>query len=333
MYVLGIESSCDETACAIYHPKQGIVTQKLYSQIDLHAKYGGVVPELASRDHVAKLLPLVDETLQAAKLESRELSAVAYTKGPGLIGALMVGASTAKALAFAWGKPSIGVHHMEAHLMAAQLEPGAPKPPYVALLISGGHTLLMAVEGLGQYQVLGESLDDAVGEAFDKTAKLLGLPYPGGPELAKLAMQGKAGRFVFPRPMVNRPGCDFSFSGLKTFALNTITELSPCDTQTKADVALAFQTAIVETLTIKCQRAIDQTGYQHLVAAGGVSANQALRTAFKQTFSARGVGVHYPQPAYCTDNAAMVAYTGYLRFCAGEQDDNTAIEVKPRWPL
>lgn len=334
MYVLGLETSCDETASAIYHPNHGVVSQQLYSQVELHAPYGGVVPELASRDHIAKLLPLVELTLSSAKLSPQDLSGIAYTKGPGLIGALMVGASLAKSLAFAWQLPSIGVHHMEAHLMAAELSPPSPIPPYLALLVSGGHTLLMAVTDFGKYTLLGESLDDAVGEAFDKTAKLLGLPYPGGPHLAKLATRGREGRYLFPRPMLHHPNCNLSFSGLKTHALHTIQSEKNIDEQTRADIALAFEEAVVDILISKCQRALIQTGLQRLVVAGGVSANQRLRQALGYFLTeGKGVEVYYPDLAYCTDNAAMVAYTGYLRFQAGYQDESSAIEVLPRWSL
>ncbi len=333
MNILGIESSCDETAVAIYSSEQGLIADKLYSQVKLHAAYGGVVPELASRDHVRICMPLVDQALNEAGLSAKDLDAVAYTRGPGLVGALMVGASVAKALALAWRIPAVGVHHMEAHLMAAMLQTPKPSFPFVALLVSGGHTMLVAVESFGHYQLLGESLDDAVGEAFDKTAKLLGLPYPGGPSLAKLAEQGDSSRFDFPRPMVRHPGCEFSFSGLKTFALNTIEQHQPLTDQTKADIACAFEDAIVETLFIKCRRAMEQTGFKTLLVAGGVSANIKLRTCLAKQFSEKSVDVFYPDLKYCTDNAAMVAYTGYERFKRGEQDDSYAIDVKARWPL
>ncbi len=332
MNILGIESSCDETAVAIYSSTQGLIADQLYSQVKLHAEYGGVVPELASRDHVRLCLPLVDQALAKASMTAADLDAVAYTRGPGLIGALMVGASVAKSLALGWRLPCIGVHHMEAHLMAAMLQQPQPTFPFVALLVSGGHTMLVAVESFGQYQLLGESLDDAVGEAFDKTAKLLGLPYPGGPALAKLAEQGDGSRFTFPRPMVRHPGCDFSFSGLKTFALNCIQQHTLCD-QTKADIACAFEDAVVDTLLIKCRRALQQTGYNSLVIAGGVSANVKLRQCLSEQLASKQIAVFYPELKYCTDNAAMVAYTGYERFKRGEQDSNYSIDVKARWPL
>ncbi|MDF1655749.1 MAG: tRNA (adenosine(37)-N6)-threonylcarbamoyltransferase complex transferase subunit TsaD [Coxiellaceae bacterium] len=333
MNILGIESSCDETAVAIYSSNQGLIAEQLHSQVKLHAEYGGVVPELASRDHVRICLPLVDKALNEAKLSASELDAVAYTRGPGLIGALMVGASVAKSLALGWQLPCVGVHHMEAHLMAAMLQQPQPTFPFVALLVSGGHTMLVAVESFGHYQILGESLDDAVGEAFDKTAKLLGLPYPGGPVLAKLAEQGDASRFDFPRPMVRHPGCEFSFSGLKTFALNCIEQHQPLSEQTAADIACAFEDAVVETLLIKCRRALQQTGYNSLVIAGGVSANIKLRRFLAEQLATKNIDVFYPDLKYCTDNAAMVAYTGYERFKRGEQDESYAIDVKARWPL
>ncbi|MDF1796132.1 MAG: tRNA (adenosine(37)-N6)-threonylcarbamoyltransferase complex transferase subunit TsaD [Coxiellaceae bacterium] len=333
MNILGIESSCDETAVAIYSSSQGLIADKLYSQVKLHAEYGGVVPELASRDHVRLCLPLVDKALAEASLTANDLDAVAYTRGPGLIGALMVGASVAKSLALGWQLPCIGVHHMEAHLMAAMLQQPQPSFPFVALLVSGGHTMLVAVESFGCYQLLGESLDDAVGEAFDKTAKLLGLPYPGGPALAKLAEQGDGSRFNFPRPMVRHPGCEFSFSGLKTFALNCIEQHQPLSEQTTADIACAFEDAVVDTLLVKSRRALQKTGYNTLVIAGGVSANKKLRSCLAEQLGSKQIEVFYPDLKYCTDNAAMVAYTGYERFKRGEQDDDYAIEVKARWPL
>lgn len=333
MNVLGIETSCDETAVAIYSDKNGLLENLIHSQIDLHAQYGGVVPELASRDHVRYCLPLVQQAMQQTKLQAGQVDAIAYTRGPGLIGALMVGASMAKALSLAWQKPTVGVHHMEAHLMAALLSEPKLDYPFVALLVSGGHTMLVAVERFGQYQLLGESLDDAVGEAFDKTAKLLGLPYPGGPALAALAEQGQTSELRFPRPMIKHPGCDFSFSGLKTYALNTIQKRQPLSDSDKVAIAYAFEQAVVDTLLIKCKRALEQTGFAQLVVAGGVSANKTLRQHLRGELSQKNIEVFYPAHEYCTDNAAMVAFTGYQRFKRGEQDDNLAIDVLPRWPL
>ncbi|OPX55495.1 O-sialoglycoprotein endopeptidase [Oceanospirillum multiglobuliferum] len=337
MRVLGIETSCDETGLAIYDSEQGLLAHALYSQIDLHIPYGGVVPELASRDHVRKLLPLTREVMEQANCTADQIDAVAFTAGPGLIGALMVGASTAQALALAWGKPCLGVHHMEGHLLAPMLEDNPPAFPFVALLVSGGHTQLIEVKGIGQYQMLGESIDDAAGEAFDKSAKMMDLPYPGGPHIARLASQGVTGRYKFPRPMTNRPGLDFSFSGLKTFTMNTIEaekqqnngELSE---QAAADIALAFQEAVVDTLIIKCKRALQQTGLKRLVIAGGVSANVSLRTELAKTLQGMGGEVFYPRNEFCTDNGAMIAYAGCQRLLAGQVND-LAIQVRPRWPL
>lgn len=276
MRVLGIETSCDETGIAVYDDKAGLLANQLYSQVKLHADYGGVVPELASRDHVRKTVPLIQAALKEANLSAKDIDAVAYTAGPGLVGALLVGATIGRALAFAWGVPAVPVHHMEGHLLAPMLEENAPEFPFVALLVSGGHTQLISVTGIGEYLLLGESVDDAAGEAFDKTAKLLGLDYPGGPMLSRMAQQGTVGRFTFPRPMTDRPGLDFSFSGLKTFAANTI-RANGDDDQTRADIARAFEDAVVDTLAIKSKRALDQTGFKRLVIAGGVSANQTLR--------------------------------------------------------
>lgn len=329
MCVLGIETSCDETAVAIYDG--ALLAHRVYSQIELHAPYGGVVPELASRDHVRKIVPLVQQTMVEAQLEASQITGVAYTLGPGLIGALMVGAAVGRSLSYAWGVPALGVHHMEAHLMAALLEEPAPAYPFVALIVSGGHTLLAYVRGLGDYQLLGETLDDAVGEAFDKTAKLLGLPYPGGPHLARLAEQGDVARFDFPRPMVNRPGLDFSFSGLKTHAVQVVAREAD-DMQTRADIACGFEQAIVDTLIIKCRRALKQTGCNTLVVAGGVSANKQLRQQLTQKCQQDQVVVFYPRLEFCTDNAAMVAYTGYLRLAQGQCDD-LAVQPRARWPL
>lgn len=287
MRVLGIETSCDETGIAIYDDKAGLLANQLYSQIKVHADYGGVVPELASRDHIRKTVPLIQAALKQANLTSADIDAVAYTAGPGLVGALMVGATVGRSLAFAWGVPAVAVHHMEGHLLAPMLEEKSPEFPFVALLVSGGHTQLISVTGIGEYELLGESIDDAAGEAFDKTAKLLGLDYPGGPVLSRMAQQGTEGRFVFPRPMTDRPGLDFSFSGLKTFAANTIRENAD-DEQTRADIARAFEDAVVDTLAIKCKRALEQTGFKRLVMAGGVSANRTLRAKMEEVLKQRG---------------------------------------------
>jgi N6-L-threonylcarbamoyladenine synthase len=331
MRVLGIETSCDETGIALYDGERGLLAQALYSQVELHAGYGGVVPELASRDHVRKALPLLREVLQQAGSGGAAVNGVAYTAGPGLIGALLTGAALGRSLAWTWGVPAVAVHHLEGHLLAPLLEPEPPEFPFVALLVSGGHTLLVQVAGVGEYQILGESIDDAAGEAFDKTAKLLGLPYPGGPALARLAEQGDPQRFLFPRPMTERPGLDFSFSGLKTFALNTWRDLEPTP-QNAADVARAFEDAVVETLFIKCRRALRQTGSSRLVVAGGVGANQRLRERLRELAAQEGGRVYYPRPAFCTDNGAMIAYAGYRRLLAG-QYDNLAIRATARWPL
>ncbi len=335
MRVLGLESSCDETGVAIYDSEQGLLADALYSQIALHAEFGGVVPELASRDHVRKLLPLIREVLDKAGMNGGDLDAVAYTAGPGLAGALMVGACAGRAMAYAWGVPALAVHHMEGHLLAPMLEANPPEFPFIALLVSGGHTQLVRVDGIGHYQLLGESLDDAAGEAFDKAAKMLGLPYPGGPQLAKVASLGDNRRFDFPRPMVNRPGLDFSFSGLKTFTLNTVNDcradgvLSETD---RNDIAAAFQDAVVDTLTIKCLRALKQEGLSRLVIAGGVSANTLLRERLEAKLAKIGAQVYYPRPAYCTDNGAMIAYAGACRLLAG-QAEALSVQVRPRWPM
>lgn len=331
MRILGIETSCDETGIAIYDDEKGILAHRLYSQIAVHADYGGVVPELASRDHVRKTIPLVDEVLKAASITPQELDGVAYTAGPGLVGALLVGCSIGRSLAYGWNLPAVAVHHMEGHLLAPMLEERAPEFPFVALLVSGGHTMLVRVDGIGQYELLGESVDDAAGEAFDKTAKLLGLDYPGGPVLAKMAEQGTAGRFKFPRPMTDRPGLDFSFSGLKTAAATTI-QSNDNNPQTQADIAYAFQEAVVDTLAIKCKRALEQCQLNSLVIAGGVSANKSLRVKLEKTMKKLGGEVFYPRPEYCTDNGAMIAYAGMQRLKSGNYADLT-FKATPRWPL
>ncbi|MCP5451094.1 MAG: tRNA (adenosine(37)-N6)-threonylcarbamoyltransferase complex transferase subunit TsaD [Gammaproteobacteria bacterium] len=331
MLILGIETSCDETGVALYDSERGLLAHALHSQVSLHAEYGGVVPELASRDHVRKLLPLLREILQRAGATPNAIEGVAYTRGPGLIGALLVGAAIGRGLAWTWNVPAIGVHHMEGHLLAPMLEPEPPEFPFVALLVSGGHSLLVEVDGVGQYRILGESVDDAAGEAFDKTAKLLGLPYPGGPALAKLAEQGDPQRFRFPRPMTDRPGCDFSFSGLKTAAINTWRGLEPTPAN-RADVARAFEDAVVDTLAIKCRRALQATRLRRLVVAGGVGANRRLRERLRELLAELGGQVYYPRLEFCTDNGAMIAYAGWRRLTAGQRE-GMAIEVLPRWPL
>ncbi|NLY57586.1 MAG: tRNA (adenosine(37)-N6)-threonylcarbamoyltransferase complex transferase subunit TsaD [Gammaproteobacteria bacterium] len=335
MRVLGIETSCDETGVALYDSERGLLADALFSQIDLHRIYGGVVPELASRDHVKRMVPLVREVFERAGVAHGEVDGVAYTAGPGLVGALLVGGAFARALSFAWGVPALGVHHMEGHLLAPMLEDNPPQFPFVALLVSGGHTQLVQVTGIGEYQLLGESLDDAAGEAFDKTAKLMGLRYPGGPEIARLAEQGTPGRFVFPRPMTDRPGLDFSFSGLKTFTLNTwqrcVADGDDGD-QTRSDIALAFEQAVVETLTIKCRRALKATGLKRLVIAGGVSANQRLRASLEKMAGGLGGELFYARPEFCTDNGAMIAYAGCQRLLAGQQDEQ-GLSPRARWPL
>ena len=335
MKVLGIETSCDETGIAIYDDEQGLIANQLYSQIKLHADYGGVVPELASRDHIRKTVPLIQAALKEANLTPANIDGVAYTAGPGLVGALMVGASIGRSLAYAWNVPAIAVHHMEGHLLAPMLEDNPPQYPFVALLVSGGHTQLISVTGIGQYRLMGESIDDAAGEAFDKTAKLLGLDYPGGAKLSKLAEQGDSSRFHFPRPMTDRPGLDFSFSGLKTAAANTIHQYNQgveLDEQTKADIARAFEDALVDTLLIKSRRALDQTGFNRLVIAGGVSANKTLRNKLAELMAQRKGQVYYPRIEFCTDNGAMIAYAGMIHL-KQQQYSDLAINVRPRWPL
>ncbi|MFT7054183.1 MAG: N6-L-threonylcarbamoyladenine synthase [Psychromonas sp.] len=331
MRILGIETSCDETGIAIYDDQLGLLSHQLYSQVELHADYGGVVPELASRDHVRKTIPLIKEALAAANCTKESLDGIAYTAGPGLVGALLVGSCIGRSLAYAWNIPAIAVHHMEGHLLAPMLEENRPEFPFLALLVSGGHTLMVKVENIGEYQVLGESIDDAAGEAFDKTAKLLGLDYPGGPRLAKLAEKGVSKRFIFPRPMTTKPGLDFSFSGLKTFAANTIAKEGK-DPQTQADIALAFQDAVIDTVAIKCKRALKQTGLKRLVVAGGVSANESLRSQLAVLMKSLGGEVFYPRNEFCTDNGAMIAYAGMQRLKAGHFE-GLGVQAKPRWPL
>jgi len=335
MIVLGIETSCDETGLAVYDSEKGLLAHVLHTQIALHGEYGGVVPELASRDHVRYLLPLAEQVLDKAGVKKPELDGIAYTAGPGLIGALMVGASTGRAMAMALGVPAVAVHHMEGHLLAPMLEESAPQFPFVALLVSGGHTLLAEVKGIGQYELLGESLDDAAGEAFDKTAKLLGLGYPGGPVLAKLAEQGESGIYKFPRPMVDRPGLEFSFSGLKTSTRNTWqkeVEKGNDNDQTKANICRAFEEAVVDTLKIKCRRAIQQVSAKTLVIAGGVGANLRLRDSLQVMMEKEGGELYYPRVEFCTDNGAMIAYVGCLRLVAG-QTEPLQINTRARWPM
>lgn len=341
MRILGIETSCDETGVAIYDEQKGLVANQLYSQIALHAEYGGVVPELASRDHIRKTAPLIKAALKEANLTPQDIDGIAYTAGPGLVGALLVGSTVARALAYAWNVPALGVHHMEGHLLAPMLEENKPEFPFLALLVSGGHTQIVQVNRLGEYELLGESIDDAAGEAFDKTAKLLGLDYPGGAALSRLAEKGNPERFHFPRPMTDRPGLDFSFSGLKTFAANTLHALvkeenvadpTKLSEQARADVARAFQDAVIDTILIKCRRALKQTGLKRLVIAGGVSANKPLRHALGEFMHKIGGEVFYPAPQFCTDNGAMIAYVGFLRLKNAKNSD-LALQVKPRWPM
>lgn len=339
MRVLGIETSCDETGIALYDSERGLLADALFSQVDMHADYGGVVPELASRDHIRKTIPLIQQVLDQANLKKSDIDAIAYTSGPGLVGALMVGAAIAQSLALALEVPAIGVHHMEGHLLAPMLEEEPPQFPFLALLVSGGHTQLVSVKALGDYEILGESVDDAAGEAFDKAAKMLGLDYPGGPRIAKLAdyarQKGIAAPCRFPRPMTDRPGLDFSFSGLKTFTLNTVNNLPPnrlASEAEKAAIALAFEDAVVDTLRIKCKRALEQTGLKTLIIAGGVSANVSLRAALEKMVTPLGAKVFYARPSLCTDNGAMIAYAGCQRLLAGQTSD-LSIQVRPRWPM
>lgn len=331
MRILGIETSCDETGVAIYDDEQGLLSHQLYSQIKLHADYGGVVPELASRDHVKKAIPLIKAAMKDANCTPQDIDGVAYTAGPGLIGALLVGATIGRSIAYAWNVPAVPVHHMEGHLLAPMLEENPPEFPFVAVLVSGGHSMMVEVRGIGDYKILGESIDDAAGEAFDKTAKLMGLDYPGGPLLAKLAEKGTPGRFKFPRPMTDRPGLDMSFSGLKTFTANTIAA-NDDDEQTRADIAYAFQEAVCDTLVIKCKRALQQTGLKRIVIAGGVSANKQLRADLGALAKKVGGDVYYPRTEFCTDNGAMIAYAGMQRLKSGETA-GLSIQAVPRWPI
>ena len=336
MKVLGIETSCDETGVAVIDAARGLLAHEVYSQVELHARYGGVVPELASRDHVRKLLPLVQTALDAAGVQGSELDGVAYTAGPGLIGALLVGGTVAEGLAAGWGVPAVPVHHLEAHVLAAMLEDPAPEIPFVALLVSGGHSMLVDVAAPGVYDVMGQTLDDAAGEAFDKTAKLLGLPYPGGAALAELATHGTPGRFDFPRPMLKKPGHDFSFSGLKTAVMMAVRELEAAPggmtDADRADIARSFEDAVVETLVRKCVRAMEASGRKALVIAGGVGANRKLRADLRDELTSRGCEVFYPRPALCTDNGAMVAYAGLMRLQSGHISEG-AVMAQPRWEL
>ncbi|EHV2407976.1 tRNA (adenosine(37)-N6)-threonylcarbamoyltransferase complex transferase subunit TsaD [Vibrio cholerae] len=331
MRIIGIETSCDETGIAIYDDEKGLLSHKLYSQVKLHADYGGVVPELASRDHVKKTIPLIKAVMAEANVTPQDLDGVAFTAGPGLVGALLVGATIGRSLAYAWNVPAVPVHHMEGHLLAPMLEENPPPFPFVALLVSGGHTMLVEVKNIGEYRILGESIDDAAGEAFDKTAKLMGLDYPGGPLLAKLAEKGTPGRFKFPRPMTDRPGLDMSFSGLKTFTANTIAANGD-DEQTRADIAYAFQEAVCDTLVIKCKRALEETGLKRVVIAGGVSANKQLRADLEKLAKKIGGEVYYPRTEFCTDNGAMIAYAGMQRLKNGDVCE-LGLQARPRWPI
>jgi N6-L-threonylcarbamoyladenine synthase len=334
--ILGIESSCDETGIAIYDDEQGLLAHQLYSQVKVHADYGGVVPELASRDHVRKTIPLIEAAFKQAGCGPEDLDGVAYTAGPGLVGALLVGSSIGRSLAYGWNVPAVAVHHMEGHLLAPMLDENVPEFPFIALLVSGGHSMIVKVDGIGQYTILGESIDDAAGEAFDKTAKLLGLDYPGGPLLAKLAEKGEPEVYRFPRPMTDRPGLDMSFSGLKTFAANTINsekdENGEISEQVKANIAHAFQTAVIDTLVIKCKRALKEHNIKRLVIAGGVSANVYLRETLQKVMTGMQGRVYYPRTEFCTDNGAMIAYAGMQRLKA-KQYAPMDMRAKPRWPL
>lgn len=336
MLVLGIESSCDETGLALYRQGTGLLSHALHSQIDMHREYGGVVPELASRDHIRRALPLLETVIAGAGVQPAEIDAVAYTAGPGLAGALLVGASVANGLAFAWGKPVIGIHHLEGHLLSPLLAKRAPEFPFVALLVSGGHTQLMRVQDVGEYEILGETLDDAAGEAFDKTAKLLGLGYPGGPAVSALAQRGRPGAVVLPRPMLHSGNLDFSFSGLKTAVLTQVRRLAePLDEQARADIARAFVDAAVEVLVAKSLTALKRTGMKRLVVAGGVGANAQLRAALDTAASRKGFAVFYPELDLCTDNGAMIALAGALRIARWPEQarHDYRFSVSPRWEL
>lgn len=336
MLILGIESSCDETGIALYHTERGLLAHALHSQIDMHAEYGGVVPELASRDHIRRVLPLTQHVLDQARVTLKEIDGIAYTQGPGLAGALLVGTSIAEALAFTLNVPTIGVHHLEGHLLAPLLEENPPPFPFVALLVSGGHTQLMRVSGIGDYELLGDTLDDAAGEAFDKTAKLLGLGYPGGPAVAKLALQGKPGQYKLPRPLLNSGDLNFSFSGLKTAVLNIVNQQKSAEAElteeTKADVAFEFQEAVTEVLTAKCMAALRETGLDRLIVSGGVGANKRLRERLDQATKRKLCQVHYPRLEFCTDNGAMIAFAGAMRMKHAKGGDH-AFTVRPRWDL
>lgn len=332
---LGIETSCDETGIALYHSKKGLLAHSLYSQVAMHAEYGGVVPELASRDHVRKIIPLIQETLEKAAIKKSDISGIAYTAGPGLMGALLAGASVARSLAFAWNLPAVGVHHMEGHLLAPMLEENQPEFPFICLLVSGGHSMIIRVDGIGRYKILGDTLDDAAGEAFDKTAKMLGLGYPGGPEVSRQALKGVSDRYKFPRPMVDRPGLDMSFSGLKTYTLNTwlkAKEQEDATEQTQADICRAFEMAVADTLRIKCKRALEQEGLNRLVVSGGVSANREIRQQLNTLMQKRHGEAFYPRLEFCTDNGAMIAYAGAQRLAAGQRND-LSFACQPRWNL
>lgn len=329
--VLAIETSCDETGVALLDEDRGLIAHELWSQVDLHRLYGGVVPELASRDHLRRLLPLLQSTLARGGVSARAIDAVAYTAGPGLVGALLTGAALARALGYGWGVPALGVHHLEGHLLAPLLEDPAPPMPQVALLVSGGHTMLIDVRGIGDYRILGQTRDDAAGEAFDKTAKLLGLPYPGGPELARLAARGRPGIYQFPRPMLDQPGLEFSFSGLKTAVMQAVRDQPP-DAQARADIAHAVQESIVTVLSTRALQALRLTGYTTLVVAGGVGANLALRERLSRSVSGMDAQVFYPRIEFCTDNAAMIAVAGLARLRAGERAA-PGLDVRARWPL
>jgi N6-L-threonylcarbamoyladenine synthase len=337
MIVLGIETSCDETAVAVYDRERGLRAHLIHSQVATHSPFGGVVPELASRDHIRHLLPMIDRALASAEVQGGDLDGIAYTAGPGLIGALLVGATVGTGLAAGWQIPAIPVHHMEAHLLAPLLEPDPPAFPFVALLVSGGHSMLVEVAAIGRYRVLGQTLDDAAGEAFDKTAKMLGLPYPGGPALARLAGEGRPDRFAFPRPMIDRPGLDLSFSGLKTAVVLEAKKLAGpagLSETDRVDLANSFQEAVVDTLVAKCTRAMQSTGLQRLVVAGGVGANQRLRQRLRHELTAAGCRVYYPRSEFCTDNGAMIALTGCLRFpSGGSSSAPSTVQARARWEM